>query len=149
MDISAPSKDYAFNMKTRWWIVSFCCILLGVSSCVIGTMHEQGTAAPPSKKARIHSCTMRTRRVKGSATKVIRFFCSVALGGLPNLIVILDDASSEIYYARLVEDEATRSVMAACGTWWKRKVGSRRSTAIERGISFKHRKPVALWIRGS
>jgi len=30
-----------------------------------------------------------------------------------DLIVILDDATSEIYYAQLVEDEATRSVMAA------------------------------------
>jgi transposase len=30
-----------------------------------------------------------------------------------DLIVILDDATSEIYYAQLVEDECTRSVMAA------------------------------------
>lgn len=30
-----------------------------------------------------------------------------------DLIVILDDASSEIYYAQLVEEESTRSVMAA------------------------------------
>ena len=30
-----------------------------------------------------------------------------------DLIVILDDATSEIYYAQLVEDEATRSVMGA------------------------------------
>ena len=30
-----------------------------------------------------------------------------------DLIVILDDASSEIYYAQLVEEELTRAVMAA------------------------------------
>jgi len=30
-----------------------------------------------------------------------------------DLIVILDDASSEIYYAQLVEEESTRTVMAA------------------------------------
>jgi hypothetical protein len=29
-----------------------------------------------------------------------------------NLIVILDDATSEIYYAQLVEEESTRTVMA-------------------------------------
>jgi hypothetical protein len=28
-------------------------------------------------------------------------------------LVILDDATSEIYYARLVEEESTRTVMAA------------------------------------
>lgn len=33
-----------------------------------------------------------------------------------DLIVILDDATSEIYYARLVEQESTRSVMA--GIWY-------------------------------
>ena len=31
-----------------------------------------------------------------------------------DLIVILDDATSEIYYAQLVEEESTRTVMAAC-----------------------------------
>ena len=30
-----------------------------------------------------------------------------------DLIVILDDANSEIYYARLVEEESTRTVMTA------------------------------------
>src|SRR3954469_19814276 len=30
-----------------------------------------------------------------------------------DLIVILDDATSEIYYAQLVEEESTRTVMAA------------------------------------
>ena len=29
-----------------------------------------------------------------------------------DLIVILDDATSEIYYAQLVEEESTRTVMA-------------------------------------
>ena len=29
------------------------------------------------------------------------------------MIVVLDDASSEIYYAQLVEEESTRTVMAA------------------------------------
>ena len=32
-----------------------------------------------------------------------------------DLLVILDDATSEIYYAQLVEEESTRTVMAACG----------------------------------
>ena len=31
-----------------------------------------------------------------------------------DLIVVLDDATSEIYYAQLVEEESTRTVMAAC-----------------------------------
>jgi len=30
-----------------------------------------------------------------------------------DLIVVLDDATSEIYYAQLVEEESTRTVMAA------------------------------------
>ena len=30
-----------------------------------------------------------------------------------DLIVILDDATSEVYYAQLVEEESTRTVMAA------------------------------------
>lgn len=30
------------------------------------------------------------------------------------LIVILDDDTSEIYYAQLVEEESTRTVMAGC-----------------------------------
>ena len=31
-----------------------------------------------------------------------------------DLIVILDDASSEIYYAQLVKEESTATVMAGC-----------------------------------
>jgi hypothetical protein len=30
-----------------------------------------------------------------------------------DLLVVLDDANSEIYYAQLVEEESTRTVMAA------------------------------------
>lgn len=30
-----------------------------------------------------------------------------------DLLVIMDDATSEIYYAQLVEEESTRTVMAA------------------------------------
>ena len=32
-----------------------------------------------------------------------------------DLIVILDDATSEIYYAQLAEEETTATVMAGCG----------------------------------
>jgi transposase len=39
-----------------------------------------------------------------------RWFCD---GRWYDLLVILDDATSEIYYAQLVEDESTRTVMAA------------------------------------
>jgi hypothetical protein len=42
IDISSRLEDYALDMDTRRWIVSFCCLLLG-SSCV-------GTAPPSSKK---------------------------------------------------------------------------------------------------
>jgi hypothetical protein len=31
-----------------------------------------------------------------------------------DLLVIMDDATSEIYYAQLVEEESTRTVMADC-----------------------------------
>ena len=47
-----------------------------------------------------------------------------------DLIVILDDATSEIYYAQLVEEESTRTVMAALArSDRERRVCSARCTA--------------------
>jgi len=47
-----------------------------------------------------------------------------------DLIVILDDATSEIYYAQLVEEESTRTVMAALREAIQTKGCSVRCTAI-------------------
>jgi hypothetical protein len=49
--------------------------------------------------------------------------------------VILDDASSEIYYAQLVEEESTVTVMAALREVVERKDCSALCTAIEAAIS--------------
>ena len=54
-----------------------------------------------------------------------------------DLIVILDDATSEIYYAQLVEEESTRTVMAGL----REVIGSRRSLFLfalysDRGVTF-------------
>jgi transposase len=53
-----------------------------------------------------------------------------------DLLVILDDATGEIYYAQLVEQESTRTVMEAlCSTSSSGKGSSVPCTAIERAIS--------------
>jgi len=56
-----------------------------------------------------------------------------------DLIVILDDATSEIYYAQLVEAVggrgSTRTVMAALGEVIERKAGSVRCTATAAATS--------------
>ena len=45
-----------------------------------------------------------------------------------DLIVILDDATSEIYYAQLVEEESTRTVMAGLAG------GDRKPRAVLRAV---------------
>ena len=57
-----------------------------------------------------------------------------------DLIVILDDATSEIYYAQLVEEESTRTVMAALREVIERKGCSARCTAIAAAISCSPRR---------
>ena len=53
-----------------------------------------------------------------------------------DLIVILDDATSEIYYAQLVEEESTRTVMAGVREVIEtQRVYSARSTATAAAIS--------------
>ena len=52
-----------------------------------------------------------------------------------DLIVILDDATSEIYYAQLVEEESTATVMAGLQEVIERKGCSARCTAIGAAIS--------------
>jgi hypothetical protein len=47
-------------------------------------------------------------------------------------IVILDDATSEIYYAQLVEEESTRTVMA--GLKAEEKVDEQRLTQVGRAM---------------
>ena len=47
-----------------------------------------------------------------------------------DLIVILDDATSEIYYAQLVEEEGTRTLMPAVREVIEQQVSSARCTAI-------------------
>ena len=51
------------------------------------------------------------------------------------LIVILDDATSEIYYAQLVEEESTATVMAGLKEALELKACSARCTAIGGAIS--------------
>ena len=46
-----------------------------------------------------------------------------------DLIVILDDATSEIYYAQLVEEESTRTVMAGLREVIEQQVCSAHCTA--------------------
>src|SRR5438445_5536868 len=52
-----------------------------------------------------------------------------------DLIVILDDATSEIYYAQLVEEESTATVMAGLREVIERQGVSARCTAIGEAIS--------------
>jgi hypothetical protein len=52
-----------------------------------------------------------------------------------DLIVILDDATSEIYYAQLVEEDSTRTVMAALREVIEKKGLSARCTVIGAVIS--------------
>lgn len=56
-----------------------------------------------------------------------------------DLLVIMDDAISEIYYAQLVEEESTRTVMTALREVIKQKELFCRFTATERAI-FSHAK---------
>jgi hypothetical protein len=49
-----------------------------------------------------------------------------------DLVVILDDATSEIYYAQLVKEEATRTVMAALWKVIETRVCSAPCTATGR-----------------
>jgi hypothetical protein len=67
-----------------------------------------------------------------------QWFCD---GRWYDLLVILDDATSEIYYAQLVEDESTRTVMVAL-----RYVVEQRGLfcaiySNRAGHFFSHRKP--------
>src|SRR6185369_10819833 len=52
-----------------------------------------------------------------------------------DLLVILDDATSRIYYAQLVAEESTRTVMTALREVIERQGCSARSTAIVRATS--------------
>jgi len=52
-----------------------------------------------------------------------------------DLLVILDDATSEIYYAQLVEEESTRTVMSALREVIESKACSARCTATAAAIS--------------
>jgi transposase len=62
-----------------------------------------------------------------------------------DLIVILDDATSEVYYAQLVDEESTSTVMAAL-----REVIEQKGTftAIERVTSSRRQRRV-MWLIGS
>ncbi len=57
-----------------------------------------------------------------------------------DLIVILDDATSEIYYAQLVEEESTRTVMAGMREVIESRGCSARYTAIAAAISGSRRR---------
>jgi hypothetical protein len=64
-----------------------------------------------------------------------------------DLIVILDDASSEIYCAQLVNEESTRTVMQGVREVIERK-GLFCSLYSDRGSHFFYtRKPVNRWTR--
>ena len=58
-----------------------------------------------------------------------------------DLIEVLDDATSETYYAQLVEEESTRTVMAALKAVVEKKGVSARCTATGQAISLRRRKP--------
>ena len=58
-----------------------------------------------------------------------------------DLIVILDDATSEIYYAQLAEAESTVTIMAAISRLSRKKVCSAASIRTVRHTSSAHRKP--------
>ncbi len=60
-----------------------------------------------------------------------------------DLIVILDDATSEIYYAQLAEEETTATVMAGLRAVIERKGCSVRSIPTAEPISGTHRRAVA------
>src|SRR3954447_2954134 len=71
-----------------------------------------GLAAKRSKRG-----TPRRRRPRRPMTGMLlhidgRKHCWFQNGQRHDLIVILDDATSEIYYAQLVDEESTRTVMA-------------------------------------
>jgi len=65
-----------------------------------------------------------------------------------DLIVILDDASSEIYYAQLVEEESTVTVMAGwrdCGKWSSGRDCSAACTRTGAVISGLRRRLARQW----
>jgi transposase len=69
-----------------------------------------------------------------------------------DLIVILDDATSEIYYAQLVEEESTRTVMAALREVIEKRglfcsLYSDRGTSCATGAGAKMRS--AMWLTSS
>jgi hypothetical protein len=66
-----------------------------------------------------------------------------------DLIVILDDANSEIYYAQLVEEESTRTVMAALREVIEKQGFFCAHTAIAAVIFSRRRKPVKRWINNA
>jgi len=51
-------------------------------------------------------------------------------------LVILDDATSEIYYAQLVEEESTRTVLRGFGRWWSGRECFVRCTRTGPAISW-------------
>ncbi|MGH9770222.1 MAG: hypothetical protein ACRD4Q_00740 [Candidatus Acidiferrales bacterium] len=64
-----------------------------------------------------------------------------------DLLVILDDATNEIYYAQLVEEQSTRTVMAGLREVVERKGLFARCIAIAAAISFGRPRPARQWIR--
>jgi transposase len=64
-----------------------------------------------------------------------------------DLIVILDDATSEIYYAQLVEEESSLTVMAGLQEVVQRRVSFVRATAIAEVIFSTRRRREAKWTR--
>jgi hypothetical protein len=64
-----------------------------------------------------------------------------------DLIVMLDDATSEIYYAQLVEEESTATVMAAVREVIEAGGCSARCTRTGAAISGSRPRAAARWIR--
>jgi hypothetical protein len=62
-----------------------------------------------------------------------------------DLIEVLDDATSETYYAQLVESESTRTVMAALREVIERGGAFARSTVIGRATSSTPRRRAGRW----
>jgi hypothetical protein len=63
-----------------------------------------------------------------------------AAAGSQDLITVMDDATSEIYYVKLVEQESTATVMEALKVVIEQQGVFCRSTATERATSCSRRR---------
>ena len=63
--------------------------------------------------------------------------------GKHDLVVTMEDATSAIYSAFLVEEEGTASSLPGCARWWRGTACSARSTPTAAAITSSRRRPAA------